>query len=81
MYMGHLPVTWKANRRARVTSALFEEWLRKLDNKMTLKKRMILLFLDNTPCHPDLELYEVLRCVSFQLILYHITINPWTKES
>ena len=45
-----------------MTSTLFEEWLRKLDNKMTLKKRKILLFLDNAPCHPDLELSSITLC-------------------
>ena len=57
--VGDLPVTWKANRKAWMTSTLFEEWLRKLDNKMTLKKRKILLLLDNAPCHPDLELSSI----------------------
>jgi hypothetical protein len=57
--ISQLPVTWRSNRKAWMTRALFEDWLRKLDNQMVLKKRKIVLFLDNAPCHPDIQLRDV----------------------
>lgn len=54
MNVSALGVTWKANKKAWVTSALFEEWLKKLDDDMRRHNRQILLFLDKAPCHPDL---------------------------
>jgi len=50
-----LGVTWKANKRAWVNSALFEDWLKKVDCDMRRQNRNILMFLDNAPCHPDLS--------------------------
>ncbi|EDO44738.1 predicted protein, partial [Nematostella vectensis] len=47
-----LPVIWRANRRAWITTSIFADWLRTLDRKMRQKDRRILLFLDNSPPHP-----------------------------
>ena len=47
-----LPVSWTANKRAWMTSALFVEWLKALDKKMRNQRRRILLFLDNALSHP-----------------------------
>ena len=49
------PATWRANRRAWMTSDLFEEWLHQVNNEMKCEKRQILMFLDNAPCHPELS--------------------------
>jgi hypothetical protein len=54
-----LPVSWKSNRKAWMTSTLFQEWLLQLDRKMGLNKRKILLFLDNATCHMDLPLQNI----------------------
>ena len=48
----HLPVTYRANKKAWMTSALYHEWLNAFDAKMRNHNRHILLFLDNAPCHP-----------------------------
>lgn len=45
----HIPVNYRANRDAWMTSQLFEEWLRKLDRSLT---RKILLVIDNCSAHP-----------------------------
>ncbi|KAJ2948731.1 hypothetical protein O0L34_g7989 [Tuta absoluta] len=45
-----LPVTYKANKSAWMTSQLFEEEVRKWDAE--LKGRKILLLVDNCPAHP-----------------------------
>jgi hypothetical protein len=49
------PALWQANRRAWITSSLFEEWLHHVNNRMKCEKRSILLFLDNAPCYPELS--------------------------
>lgn len=47
-----LPVEYSANRKAWMTSVLFEHWLKQLDKKMTSQKRKICLVLDNCTAHP-----------------------------
>ncbi|KAJ1520378.1 hypothetical protein ONE63_003513 [Megalurothrips usitatus] len=47
-----LPCTYANQRNAWMDSAIFETWLRKLDGKMRVEKRKILLFIDNCPAHP-----------------------------
>ncbi|XP_054717282.1 tigger transposable element-derived protein 4-like [Uloborus diversus] len=47
-----LPIEYKNNKKAWMTSALFEEWIRKLDRKMAASKRNILLIIDNCTAHP-----------------------------
>ena len=47
-----LPVEYVANTKAWMTSDLFENWVRKLDNRMRLKNRKIALIIDNCPAHP-----------------------------
>ena len=42
-----LPAVWKANRKAWMTSQIFEEWLKKLDRKMLMQGRSIAM-----PCTP-----------------------------
>ena len=54
-----LPVMYRNNAKAWMTGALYEEWLRTLDRKMKRQKRKILLFVDNAPSHPKLDLPNV----------------------
>jgi hypothetical protein len=37
---------WKSNKKAWVTAALMEEWLKVFNERMKQQKRRILLFLD-----------------------------------
>ena len=46
-----LPLPYTANRKAWMTSAVFTEWLQKLDGRMRKEKRNIVLFLDNCSAH------------------------------
>ena len=50
-----LPVTYLANRKAWMTSILFQEWLEHLNGAMKLLRREILLFVDNCSAHPATE--------------------------
>jgi hypothetical protein len=47
----NLPVTWKHNKKACVTTAVFEDWLNQLNETMKKKKRRIILFVDNPANH------------------------------
>ena len=50
-----LPTEYQANPSAWMTASIFEEWLRKWDNKLTRSGRMIVLFVDNCRAHPHIE--------------------------
>ena len=52
-----LPVTYRANKSAWMTSYLYEEWLRNFDRQM--KGRKVLLFVDNAPSHSAVLLKNV----------------------
>ena len=53
-FRGHLtlPTEYKTNSKAWMTSYIFTEWLRKLDNRMSLQRKKIALLLDNCSAHP-----------------------------
>ena len=44
-----------------MTSVLFKEWLEKLNSKMKLQGRNILLFVDNCGAHPEVKLTSRLQ--------------------
>ena len=46
-----LPVTWRSNKKAWMTTLLFNEWLGHVNKRMKLHKRRILLFMDNVSSH------------------------------
>ena len=46
-----LPVEYRANRKAWMTSTLFDEWLLKFDKRMRAEKRTVALTLDNCAAH------------------------------
>jgi hypothetical protein len=48
-----LPTKYVANRKAWVTQAIFTDYLRALDAKMSSHNRKILLFLDQCAAHPQ----------------------------
>lgn len=49
-----LPVDYTANKKAWMTSTIFEEEIRKWNNKLRRSNRKILLVVDNCPAHPEL---------------------------
>ena len=54
-----LPVTYRANKKAWMTSLLFKEWVERLNRQMQLQERNILLFVDNCAAHPDVQVSNV----------------------
>ena len=54
-----LGVFYESNRKAWMTSEIFTKWLRRVNNRMSLQSRRILLFLDNCGAHPSIELSHV----------------------
>ena len=57
--VSNLPVIWKSQRKAWNTAVIMEEWLKLFNRKMQRDNRHVLLFLDNAPCHPEIELTNV----------------------
>ena len=57
-----LPVTWKFNKKAWMTTELFNEWIGNFNKKMTAQNRKVLLMLDNAPSHPKKDLSNV-KCL------------------
>lgn len=55
----NLPVCWYANKKAWMTASIMEDFLIKLNKKMIIQNRNILLFLDNASSHPNLKLSNV----------------------
>ena len=47
-----LPVTWKHNKKAWMTTSIYEEWLKSFNSRMRAQGRKVLLFVDNAPSHP-----------------------------
>jgi hypothetical protein len=54
-----MPVTYRWNKKAWMTGVLFDEWLRKVNNRMKAQKRNIILLLGNCGAHPKLEMSNV----------------------
>lgn len=60
-YLGlkNLPVEWHANKNVWMTSSIMKSWLNNFNFKMTKQKRKVILFLDNSACHPHFKLSNV----------------------
>ena len=54
-----LPVIYTSNKKAWMNSALFQWWLETFNRKMRRQSRNVLLFVDNAPSHPTVELSDV----------------------
>lgn len=50
-----LPVNYQANARSWMTSAIFEEEIRKWGKQLSKTQKKILLLIDNCPAHPNLD--------------------------
>jgi len=51
-----LPIEWRSNKKAWMTSPIMEEWLTALNGRMKMQNRHVLLFLENATCHPHIKL-------------------------
>jgi translation initiation factor 2 alpha subunit (eIF-2alpha) len=56
--LNDLPVIWRYNKKAWMTSEIFSEWLNEVNRRMKRANRKILLFVDNARNHVDLNLYN-----------------------
>lgn len=54
-----LPVKYRSNRKAWMTSNLFTEELHQWDAELQKKNRKILLLVDNCPAHPEVRLNQI----------------------
>jgi len=52
-------VTYEANKKAWMTGKIFETWLKRLNHKMRMQDRKILLFIDNCSSHPHLDFSNI----------------------
>lgn len=50
-----LPVHWTSNRKAWMTSAIFNDWLSSVNKKMKLENRHVLIIVDNAPSHTKVK--------------------------
>ncbi|XP_017354251.1 tigger transposable element-derived protein 4 [Cebus imitator] len=50
-----LPVCYEANRMAWMTSDVFEQWMRKLDEKFQAQQRRVVIFVESFPAHPEVN--------------------------
>lgn len=55
----HLPVDYYFNSNAWMNSKIYEDFLKNVNRKMKMQKRKILLFVDNAPSHPNMDLSNV----------------------
>ncbi|GFT47275.1 tigger transposable element-derived protein 4 [Nephila pilipes] len=51
--LSSLGIRHRHNKKAWMTSEIFEEWLQDLNERMKTRKKKILLLIDYAPCHPD----------------------------
>ena len=58
-----LPVSYAFNKKAWMTSSIFEDWLRKLDRRFKTQRRQVLMVVDNCPAHPKLNNLEAITLV------------------
>ena len=71
----NLPVTWKHNKKAWMTTAVFEDWLNHLNETMKKKNRRIILFVDNAGVNTQTHL----TCrIVFTVLVNHANIMYWT---
>ena len=55
-----LPVEWEHNKKAWMTSGIYQRWLQNFDRRMQRQNWQVLLLLDNAPSHPkDVNLSNV----------------------
>ncbi|XP_070581983.1 tigger transposable element-derived protein 4-like [Ptychodera flava] len=64
--LNSLPVLWRNNKKAWMTTELFTDWLRDFDRKMRQQKRKVLMFIDNAPTHPP----NAVRLTNTKLIFF-----------
>jgi len=59
MDISSLPVIWKCNKEAWMTTEIMEQWLHYFNAEIWFQNKQILLFLDNATCRPNIQLLNV----------------------
>ena len=54
-HIKNLPCKYKSQKKSRMDSQMFEEWVRKLDRTSRIEGRKIALLIDNCPAHPSVS--------------------------
>ena len=54
-HIKHLPRRYRSQKKSRMESILFEEWVREVDRRFTKEGRKIVLLVDNCPAHPSID--------------------------
>lgn len=54
-----LPIIWRANNKAWMTSSIMDDWLLVFNNKMKKEHQKVILLLDHIKCHPCPNLSNV----------------------
>ncbi|XP_039396599.1 tigger transposable element-derived protein 4 [Mauremys reevesii] len=60
-----LPVDYEANNMAWMTSEVFEQWMRKLDERFQAQQRRVVFFVDSFPAHPEVKNLKSIELVFF----------------
>ena len=60
-----LPLPYESNKKAWMTAAIFETWVKKLDSQMRKRNRNIALVLDNCTAHPKVEGLTNIKLIFF----------------
>uniref|UniRef100_H3A9I7 HTH CENPB-type domain-containing protein n=1 Tax=Latimeria chalumnae TaxID=7897 RepID=H3A9I7_LATCH len=70
-----LPVTYKSNKTAWMTGAIFEDWLTQWDKELVRKGHTILVLVDNALVHPSISM---LKNICLQMI--HRNLKHYYRE-
>ncbi|XP_013807065.1 tigger transposable element-derived protein 4 [Apteryx mantelli] len=60
-----LPVDYEANDMAWMTSEVFEQWMRKLDERFQAQQRRVVIFVDPLPAHSEVKNLKAIELVFF----------------
>ncbi|XP_065692179.1 tigger transposable element-derived protein 4 [Patagioenas fasciata] len=58
-----LPVDYEANDTAWMTSEVFEQWMRKLDDRFRAQQRQVVILVDSLPAHPEVKNLKSVKLV------------------
>ncbi|NXF03129.1 TIGD4 protein, partial [Smithornis capensis] len=60
-----LPVDYEANDRAWMTPEVFEQWMRKLDNRFQAQQRQVIILVDSLPSHTEVKNLKSVKLLFF----------------
>ena len=74
-----LPVEWRSNKKAWMTSQIMEEWLTAFNGRMKMQNRHVLLFLDKANATPtsNFPTCDLLGFLQTPLVF----LNQWIRAS